>query len=99
DLLTGIADPLHLGIEDRVRLGIVDSAKLRRILTKVLDEQGLLSPNGVRAVSKHHAANPFMLDINGQHFALDYAPAESTSGLVGGNSHWRAPLHVPPNFA
>ena len=98
DLLTGIADPLHLGIEDRVRLGIVDSAKLRRILTKVLDEQGLLSPNGVRSVSKHHAANPFMLDINGQHFALDYAPAESTSGLFGGNSNWRGPVWFPLNF-
>ncbi len=98
DLLTGIADPTHLGIEDRVRLGIVDSAKLRRILTKVLDEQGLLSPNGVRSVSKHHAANPFMLDINGQHFSLDYAPAESTSGLFGGNSNWRGPVWFPLNF-
>jgi len=98
DLLTGIADMTHIGIQDRVRLGLVDSTKLRRILEKVLDENGLLSPNGVRSVSKHHAAHPFSLDLNGQQFTLDYAPAESTSGLFGGNSNWRGPVWFPLNF-
>jgi len=98
DLLTGIADMTHIGIQDRVRLGLVDSAKLRRILEKVLDEDGLLSPNGVRSVSKRHAANPFSLELDGQQFTLDYAPAESTSGLFGGNSNWRGPVWFPLNF-
>ena len=98
DLLKGIADMTHTGIEDRVRLGLVDSTKLRRILEKVLDEGGLLSPNGVRSVSRHHAANPFVLDLDGQQFRLDYAPAESTSGLFGGNSNWRGPVWFPLNF-
>ena len=98
DLLKGIADMTHIGIQDRVRLGLVDSAKLRRILDKVLDEDGLLSPNGVRSVSKRHAAHPFALDLDGQRFTLDYAPAESTSGLFGGNSNWRGPVWFPLNF-
>jgi len=98
DLLRGIADMTHIGIEDRVRLGLVDSAKLRRILTKVLDENGLLSRNGVRSVSRHHAAHPFALALDGQQFTLDYAPAESTSGLFGGNSNWRGPVWFPLNF-
>ncbi len=98
DLLAGTADMTHRGVHDRVRLAIVDSAKLRRILTKVLDEEGLLSPHGVRSVSKHHAANPFVLALDGQQFELDYAPAESTSGLFGGNSNWRGPVWFPLNF-
>jgi hypothetical protein len=98
DLLAGTADMTHRGVEGRVRLGLVDSAKLRRILTKVLDEDGLLSPYGVRSVSKHHAANPFVLELDGQRFTLEYAPAESTSGLFGGNSNWRGPVWFPLNF-
>ena len=98
DLLKGIADMTHIGIQDRVRLGIVDSAKLRRILGKVLDEEGLLGPNGVRSVSRHHAAHPFLLALDGQRFTLDYEPAESTSGLFGGNSNWRGPVWFPLNF-
>jgi len=98
DLLAGTADMTHRGVEDRIRLGLVDSTKLRRILTKVLDEHGLLSPHGVRSVSKYHAAHPFVLELDGQRFALDYAPAESTSGLFGGNSNWRGPVWFPINF-
>jgi len=98
DLLAGAADMTHRGVEGRVRLGLVDSAKLKRILTKVLDENGLMSPHGVRSVSKHHAANPFVLELDGQRFTLDYAPAESTSGLFGGNSNWRGPVWFPLNF-
>ena len=98
DLLAGTADMTHRGVEDRVRLGLVDSAKMRRILTKVLDEDGLMSPYGVRSASKHHVKNPFLLELDGQKFTLDYAPAESTSGLFGGNSNWRGPVWFPLNF-
>jgi hypothetical protein len=98
DLLAGTADMTHKGVEGRVRLGIVDSHKMRRILSKVLDENGLLSPHGVRSVSKHHTENPFVLCVDGQEFTLDYAPSESTSGLFGGNSNWRGPVWFPLNF-
>jgi hypothetical protein len=64
----------------------------------VLDEEGLLSPHGVRSVSRRHAAAPFILDLDGQRFMLDYEPAESTSGLFGGNSNWRGPVWFPLNL-
>jgi hypothetical protein len=98
DLLAGSADMTHLGVANRVRLALVDSAKLQRILAKVLDETGLLSTNGVRSVSRRHAAQPYRLAIDGQEFTLAYAPAESTSGLFGGNSNWRGPVWFPLNF-
>jgi hypothetical protein len=98
DLLRGLADLTHRGVERRIRLALVNSGKLQAILAKVLDEEGLLSPHGVRSVSRRHAAAPFVLDLDGQRFVLDYEPAESTSGLFGGNSNWRGPVWFPLNL-
>ncbi len=98
ELLQGLADLNHRGIEDRIRLALVDSHRLTRILEHVLREDGLLSPHGVRSVSQQHAGNPFVLWLDGQQFAIDYEPAESTSGLFGGNSNWRGPVWFPLNF-
>ncbi len=98
ELLRGVADIMHRGIEQRIRLAIVDSHRLRRILVHLLDEAGMLSRHGVRSVSKCHAANPFVLDLDGQRFVLDYEPAESTTALFGGNSNWRGPVWFPLNF-
>jgi hypothetical protein len=97
-LLRGLADMTHCGIEERFRLALVDSQKLRRILEHVLNEEGMLSPYGVRSVSKRHANEPFVLDLDGNHFVLDYEPGNSTSGLFGGNSNWRGPVWFPLNF-
>jgi hypothetical protein len=97
-LLRGLADMNHCGIDERFRLALVDSGKLRRILEHVLNEEGMLSPHGVRSVSKHHAKAPFVLDLDGNHFVLDYEPGNSTSGLFGGNSNWRGPVWFPLNF-
>jgi hypothetical protein len=97
-LLQGLADLTHHGIEERVRLALVNSHKLRRMLEHALREEGLLSPFGVRSVSKRHAANPFILQLEGQEFVLDYEPAESTTPLFGGNSNWRGPIWFPLNF-
>ena len=52
----------------------------------------------MRSVSKQHAANPFVLELDGQRFVLDYEPAESTTALFGGNSNWRGPVWFPLNF-
>ena len=97
-LLRGLADMTHCGIAERFRLALVDSGKLKRILEHVLNEEGMLSPYGVRSVSKRHAEAPFVLDLDGQHFVLDYEPGDSTSGLFGGNSNWRGPIWFPLNF-
>ena len=98
ELLRGLADIMHVGVEQRVRLAIVDSHRLRRILQRLLDESAMLSPHGVRSLSKQHAANPFVLELDGQRFVLDYEPAESTTALFGGNSNWRGPVWFPVNF-
>ena len=98
ELLHGLADIMHQGIEQRIRLAIVDSHRLRRILQHLLDEAAMLSPHGVRSLSKQHAANPFVLELDGQRFVLDYEPGESTTPLFGGNSNWRGPVWFPVNF-
>jgi hypothetical protein len=98
EMLAGLADITHRGMENRVRLALADSTRLRRILAHVLDEDGLLSPHGVRSVSKQHAAAPFALRLDGHEFAIDYMPAESTVPMFGGNSNWRGPVWMPLNF-
>jgi len=97
-LLRGLADMTHRGIEERMRIALVDSSKLSRILERALSEDSMLSPFGVRSVSKHHAEHPYVLQLDGQRFVLDYQPGESTSGLFGGNSNWRGPVWFPLNF-
>jgi hypothetical protein len=57
-----------------------------------------LSPHGIRSLSKRHAAHPFVLELDGQRFVLDYEPGESTTPLFGGNSNWRGPVGFPINF-
>ncbi len=79
-------------------LSIVSRRKLVRILRYLLDEAEFLSPHGVRALSKFHGDHPYVLSVNGQEYRVDYEPAESTSGLFGGNSNWRGPVWYPLNF-
>ncbi|MBZ0169109.1 MAG: glucosidase, partial [Kofleriaceae bacterium] len=98
ELLGNLADLTHIGVHERIRLALVDSHKLARILEHVLDERHMLSANGIRSVSRRHAYQPLRLTIDGQTFTLDYEPAESTSGLFGGNSNWRGPVWFPLNF-
>ena len=98
DLLRGLADIMHHGVENRVRLALVDSARLTRLLSHVLDETGLLSPHGVRSVSKRYGAEPFVVAIDGRQFTIDYEPGESTTGIFGGNSNWRGPVWMPINY-
>jgi hypothetical protein len=79
-------------------LAIVDGDRLRRILQVMLDEREFLSPYGIRALSAVHRERPYVLDVNGAQYRVDYEPGESTSGLFGGNSNWRGPIWFPINF-
>jgi hypothetical protein len=82
----------------RLLLTIANRKKLERIYRYLLDEKEFLSPHGVRALSKFHAANPFMLHVDGQTHSVDYEPGESTSDMFGGNSNWRGPVWFPMNI-
>ena len=97
-LVENIADTSRLGVDGRVLLALVDPARLRRILQKVLDPAAFLSPHGIRSVSRYHADHPAILDVDGVLFQLDYEPAESTTGMFGGNSNWRGPIWFPLNY-
>jgi hypothetical protein len=98
ELLRGLGDMTRKGVQDRLRLAIVDTDKLARILNPVLGEEAMLSTHGVRSVSKYYHEHPFKITVDGDHFQLDYAPAESTTALFGGNSNWRGPVWFPLNY-
>lgn len=78
-------------------ISIVHPEQLRRLLAYMLDENEFLSPYGLRAVSKIYA-QPLVVDVQGYHWELDYAPGESTTNLFGGNSNWRGPIWMPLNY-
>jgi len=86
------------GMGERRLLSIVNQDKLRKILRRMLNEKEFLGPCGIRAVSRYHAEHPYVFDINGHEYRVDYEPAESSSGLFGGNSNWRGPIWFPVNF-
>jgi hypothetical protein len=79
-------------------LSIVTAEQLPRVLGYLLDEEEFLSPHGIRAVSRHHRENPYVLHADGAEHRVDYEPAESSSGLFGGNSNWRGPVWFPVNY-
>ncbi|GAC1301808.1 MAG: glucosidase [Mucilaginibacter sp.] len=72
--------------------------RMKSLLRYMLDENEFLSPNGIRSVSKYHLDNPYHAEIDGTEFSVKYTPAESDSGLFGGNSNWRGPVWMPINF-
>jgi hypothetical protein len=79
-------------------LAIVGRAQLPRVLRLMLDEAEFLSPHGVRGISRFHKDHPYSLRLGGTEHRVDYEPAESTSGLFGGNSNWRGPVWFPVNY-
>jgi hypothetical protein len=98
ELLETIHDPRLRGVNGRRMLAVVDETKLRRILARMLDEDEFLSPHGLRALSRYHADHPFRLDVHGETYDVRYLPAESDSGMFGGNSNWRGPVWFPVNY-
>jgi hypothetical protein len=98
DLTQKIACMQTPGIGERRLLAIPYIGKLRHILEKMLDEGEFLSPYGIRSVSKFHKENPYILMVDGTEYRVDYEPAESITGMFGGNSNWRGPVWFPMNF-
>jgi hypothetical protein len=98
DLTDNIASMTAEGKGDRRLLSIADPEQLRDILKYMLDEREFLSPYGIRALSQYHRDHPYMLNVNGMEYRVDYEPGESTTGLFGGNSNWRGPIWFPTNF-
>jgi len=82
----------------RYLLSIVNRDRLLRMMRYLLDESEFLSPYGIRALSKFHRDHPYVLHVDGQEYRVDYEPAESTTGLFGGNSNWRGPIWFPLSF-
>ncbi|MDR7277875.1 MGH1-like glycoside hydrolase domain-containing protein [Catenuloplanes atrovinosus] len=79
-------------------LAMVGQEQLLRILARMLDEEEFLSPYGLRTLSRSHLEKPFTIWLGGSDFTVGYEPAESTSGLFGGNSNWRGPIWMPTNY-
>ncbi len=92
-----IHDPVKLGNGGRRMSAALNEEKLRRVLTRMLDENEFLSPYGIRALSRFHAEHPYVFHVEGQAHTVSYLPAESDSGMFGGNSNWRGPIWMPVN--
>lgn len=89
--------PGHLGYANRGMIAIVNEDRLRRILNKLLDEKEFLSEFGIRSLSRYHANHPFVAHVQDREYRVDYLPAESNTGLFGGNSNWRGPIWFSVN--
>jgi len=98
DLTENVACMRTRGMGERRLLSIASRDQLRRILRYMLDESEFLSPYGIRALSRFHREHPYSLKVNGNEHRVDYEPAESSTGLFGGNSNWRGPIWFPTNY-
>ncbi|MGE5307232.1 MAG: MGH1-like glycoside hydrolase domain-containing protein, partial [Alphaproteobacteria bacterium] len=99
ELISHVAptDAGFIGYKDRRLLSILNKNKLERVLAYMLDENEFLGPHGIRSLSHYHLKHPFVFHVGGQEFKVQYLPAESNTGMFGGNSNWRGPVWMPVN--
>jgi len=86
-----------IGYKDRRLLSILNKNKLERVLAYMLDENEFLGPHGIRSLSRYHLEHPFVFHVGGEEYKVQYLPAESNTGMFGGNSNWRGPVWMPVN--
>ena len=99
ELVSHIAptDAGFIGYKDRRLLSILNKKKLERVLAYMLDENEFLGPYGIRSLSRYHLDHPFVFHVAGHEYKVQYLPAESNTGMFGGNSNWRGPVWMPVN--
>jgi len=97
ELVAFIHDPIQTGYGGRRLASILNENKLRKVLSRMLDENEFLSPYGIRALSRYHEAHPYVFRLDNHEYRVSYLPAESDSGMFGGNSNWRGPIWMPVN--
>jgi hypothetical protein len=98
ELVANIQDPRESGYGDRRMMSVLNETKLRRVLARLLDENEFFGPHGIRALSKVHAEHPYVFNVHGEELKVEYLPAESNTGMFGGNSNWRGPVWMPVNM-
>jgi hypothetical protein len=91
-------DAGFVGVKGRRLLSILTKRKLERVLGYLLDENEFLGPHGIRSVSRYHLEHPFVFNVGNQEYRVQYLPAESNTGMFGGNSNWRGPVWMPVNM-
>jgi hypothetical protein len=97
ELLANIHRPGKPGVQGRYMLSLLNEDKLRRVLARLLDPAEFLSDFGVRSISQEHRDHPYTFWASGQPYSVSYLPAESDTGMFGGNSNWRGPIWAPVN--
>ena len=97
ELTAFIHDPTKQGYGGRRLASVLDEEKLRRVLATMLDENEFFSPYGIRAISQYHKEHPYVFRAGQQEYSVSYLPAESDTGMFGGNSNWRGPIWMPVN--
>jgi Mannosylglycerate hydrolase MGH1-like glycoside hydrolase domain len=98
ELAYGLHPPNDPGVDGRHLLSVLNEENLRRVLQRMLDEDRFLSPHGIRALSKWHLDHPYVFNVHGEDYRVQYEAAESSTGLFGGNSNWRGPVWFPVNI-
>ena len=92
ELLANVSQPGRAGVEGRFMLSLLDDKKLRRVLARMLDPNEFLGDHGIRSISRYHLEHPYVFNSNGREYRVSYLPAESDTGMFGGNSNWRGPI-------
>ena len=93
-----ISDGTNVGYAGRRMRAVCTKEKMERILKYMLDENEFFGPHGIRSLSKYHLEHPFVFQLGNQEYKVQYLPAESNTGMFGGNSNWRGPVWMPVNF-
>jgi len=91
------ADEQFVGYRGRRLLAVCNKEKVQRILAYMLDEKEFFGPHGIRSLSRYHLEHPFIFNVGGEEYKVQYLPAESNTGMFGGNSNWRGPVWMPVN--